>query len=137
LEVNRVLLDTSGYSAFLRGDIRIHRRLQEADAIFVNPIILGELKSGFARGRHRHRNEQELERFLASPRVEVVPIDEGTSERYAVLLNSLRSAGTPIPTNDVWIASSAMQYGLQLVTTDHHFRKVREVLVQWFDPSAG
>lgn len=135
--MSRVLLDTSAYSALLRGDVRVHRRAREADVLFVNPIILGELRSGFSRGRHRDKNEQELAAFLASPRVEVVAIDEGTSERYAAIVNSRRSAGTPIPTNDIWIAASAMQHGLQLVTLDQHFRAVSQILVDWLDPTSS
>jgi len=41
----------------------------------------------------------------------------------------LRRSGTPIPTNDIWIAASAMQFGLTVVTTDEHFRNVGEILV--------
>lgn len=133
--MSRVLLDTSAYSAFLRGDTRIRRCVQEADELFVNPVILGELKASFLRGRHRKKNERELTSFLASPRVRVVVLDEGTSERYAAILDSLRSAGTPIPTNDVWIAANAMQHGLRVATTDQHFRKVSQILVEWFGPA--
>ncbi|MBX3424918.1 MAG: PIN domain-containing protein [Pirellulales bacterium] len=32
--------------------------------------------------------------------------------------------GTPIPTNDVWIAAQALQHNLTLDTRDEHFRKV-------------
>jgi predicted nucleic acid-binding protein len=39
------------------------------------------------------------------------------------------TAGTPIPTNDFWIAASAMQYGLTVVTTDAHFLKIPQILV--------
>lgn len=60
--------------------------------------------------------------------------DAETSERYAVILDSLREAGTPIPTNDVWIAASAMQHGLRLLTTDAHYRNVAQVIVDYLDP---
>jgi predicted nucleic acid-binding protein len=50
-------------------------------------------------------------------------MDDETAERYAVILNSLWTAATPIPTHDMWIAASAMQYGLTVVTTDAHFLK--------------
>jgi predicted nucleic acid-binding protein len=60
-----------------------------------------------------------------------VPIDEETSDRYAVIRNSLRKAGTPIPTNDIWIAATAMQYGLTVATTDPHFQKVTQILVEY------
>ncbi len=130
--MSRILLDTSAYSEILRGDVRIARAMQEADEIAVNAIVLGELKAGFSRGRHRERNERELAEFLASPRVHVLVIDGETADRYAFILNSLRSAGTPIPTNDAWIAASAMQHGLRVVTTDQHFREVSQILVDWF-----
>jgi len=95
-------------------------------------VVLGELYAGFASGRHRRKNEQELRLFLSSPRVRLVNIDDETAERYALVLNGLRSAGTPIPTNDVWIAASAMQYGVVVVTTDGHYEKVAQVLVERF-----
>ncbi len=135
--MSRILLETSGYSAFLRGHAGILRSIQEADEIFVNSIVLGELKFGFRKGKRRRKNERELATFLASPRVRIVGVDEETSERYAVILDALRSAGTPIPTNDVWIASSAMQHGLQVVTTDGHFRKVAQILVDSFGAEEG
>ena len=72
-----------------------------------------------------------LKQFLASPRVRVVDMDEETAERYAVILNSLWKIGRPIPTNDLWIAASAMQYGLTILTTDAHFNHVAQVLVHY------
>lgn len=130
-----IFLDTSAYSALLRGHPGIHRLVQETDEIFVNSIVLGELKALFLRGRHRRKNEKELALFLASPRVRVANLDEETADRYAAIVNSLRTAGTPIPTNDVWIAASVMQHGLRLVTLDEHFRKVPQILVLLFEPS--
>jgi predicted nucleic acid-binding protein len=38
----RLLVDTSAYSAFMRGHGEIKAALQEADEIFVNSIVLGE-----------------------------------------------------------------------------------------------
>ena len=128
----RVMLDTSAYSAFMRGHDEVHHALRQADEIYLCPIILGELLAGFSRGRHRKKNEKELEQFLSSPRVAIVDLDQGTAERYAVILNSLWKAGTPIPTNDLWIAASAMQHGLRLLTTDAHFQKVIQVIVDYF-----
>ena len=58
-----------------------------------------------------------------------MPLDEGTSERYAVIVQALREAGTPIPTNDLWIAASAMQHGLKVLTTDAHFKKVAQIVL--------
>jgi predicted nucleic acid-binding protein len=108
--------------------------VQRADEIFVTPVVVGELLAGFLRGRNRRKNQRELDAFLASPRVGVVTIDAETAERYAVIITALRAAGTPIPTNDVWIAASAMQHGLRVTTTDTHYTQVPQILVDYFPP---
>lgn len=130
-----VMLDTSAYSAFMRGHPEVKLALQQAEEISINPVVLGELRAGFMRGRHRKKNERELRNFLSSPRVSVVDMNEDTAERYAVILNSLWSAGTPIPTNDIWIAASAMHHGLRVLTTDAHYQSVTHVIVDYFDAS--
>lgn len=127
----RVLLDTSAYSAFMLGHPECKLALQQADQIYFTPVVLGELLAGFIRGKWRRKNERELRTFLSSPRVQVIDVDADTAERYAVILSGLWKAGTPIPTNDIWIAASAMQHGLRLLTRDAHFRQVPQVLVDY------
>lgn len=127
--MTRLLLDTSAYSALLRGHEEVQKRLRRAEEIFINPIVLGELRAGFGRGRQGKRNEGYLQRFISSSRVTILSIDAETSERYAFILNSLWEAGTPAPTNDIWIAASAMQHGLALLTTDSHFLRISQVIV--------
>lgn len=133
--MTRVILDTSAYSAFMRGHPEVKLALQQAEEVYLNPVILGELLAGFMRGKRRKKNERELQTFLSSPRVIVVDVDEETAERYAVILNSLWNAGTPIPTNDIWIAASAMQHGVHLLTTDAHYQTVTQVIVDYFEAS--
>jgi predicted nucleic acid-binding protein len=48
-----------------------------------------------------------LREFLANPVVEVLDVDEEVSRHYADIVTDLRTAGTPIPTNDIWIAATA------------------------------
>ena len=132
--MKRILLDTSAYSAFMRGNGKVKSIIQEALEIHLSPVVLGELKAGFRRGRHRRKNEAELETFMSSPRVSVPEIDEETADGYAEILNDLKEAGTPIPTNDLWIAASAMQHGIRVVTSDAHFKNVRRILVEKIDP---
>lgn len=130
MEKSKVVLDTSAYSAFLRGHEDVKRAVQEADELYLTPVILGELYAGFALGKHEKKNRAVLRDFLASPRVKTVDIDDETAERYAAIVTYLREAGTPIPTNDLWIAASAMQHGLKVLTTDSHYQKVPQVIVQ-------
>lgn len=133
--MSRLMLDTSAYSAFMRGNTEIKLALQTVEDICVNPIILGELLAGFRRGGRLRKNQEELRVFLSSPRVRVLSLDEETADRYAVILDSLWRAGTPIPSNDLWIAASAMQHGLRILTTDAHYRKVPQILVDYVEPS--
>ena len=135
MEQNRVILDTSAYSAFLRGSSEIRYSIQQADEIFLNPIILGELLAGFMIGKSEKRNRAILQGFLSSPRVKVIEIDGETSERYAAIISLLYKEGTPIPTNDVWIAASAMQHGLKVLTTDNHYLKVPHIITEYYQVS--
>lgn len=132
MEEKRIMLDTSAYSAFLRGNAEIKSSLQQASEIFLNPVILGELLAGFLMGKREKKNRTVLQEFLSSSRVKVVEIDEETSERYAVIINYLRKEGTPIPTNDLWISASAMQYGLKVLTTDSHYLKVPQIITEYY-----
>jgi len=128
--MKRVLLDTSAYSSLFRGDERMKRTLQEVEETALTPVILGELLAGFTGGRFEARNRELLKEFLETPRVRVYPIDGETSERYAAVWLHLREQGTPIPTNDLWIAASAMQHGLSVLTADRHFLKIPQVLTR-------
>jgi tRNA(fMet)-specific endonuclease VapC len=133
MEKRKVMMDTSAYAEFLRGSPGVKEAVQQADEIIFNPVVLGELMAGFLMGRNEKRNRAILKDFLSSPRVTIAEIDEETSERYAVIVHSLRIKGTPIPTNDLWIAASAMQYGLKVLTTDKHYLKVSQIITEYFE----
>lgn len=128
--MSRFLLDTSAYSGFKRGNAPVREAVRDADALFVNAIILGELRAGFRGGGDQQRNDRELNLFLRSPRVRILDVDAETSDRYAVILSSLRRAGTPVATNDIWIAASAMQHGLPVLTGDADFEKIVQIVVR-------
>lgn len=132
--MSRVLLDTSAYSAMRRGDERLLAPIQQASEVFMTPVLIGELLFGFRGGAHAPRNRALLREFLESPRVAVLPLDEETAERYAVVRDYLRQQGTPVPVNDLWIAASAAQHGLRLLTLDAHFKRIPQALVEYFEP---
>ncbi len=132
--MSRLLLDTTAYSAMCRGDDRLAEPLREASEVALTPVVLGELLYGFARGRLERENHRLLRAFLETERVRVVAIDEETAERYAAIRDHLRRQGTPIPTNDLWIAASAAQHGLTVLSLDKHFKDVPQILLRYFDP---
>ena len=71
--------------------------------------------------------EANLVRFLDSRRVDLVFADEGTTHHYAQLFHQLRRQGTPIPTNDLWIAALVVQHDLHLFARDAHFDHLSQI----------
>ena len=72
-------------------------------------------------------NERVFEQFLHRERVEVVLPTMETTRHYANLFRQLRTAGTPIPTNDLWIAAIVMQHDLRLYSRDKHFEVLPQI----------
>lgn len=82
---------------------------------------------GFALGHHRDQNEEILHEFLINPAVEELSVDGEVSRHYAEIVVDLRQAGTPIPTNDIWIAAIAARAGAVVLSYDNHFETVARV----------
>ena len=123
-----VALDTNAYSDFMRGKAERVDVVRAAHSICLPLIVLGELRAGFAAGRRESTNAANLQRFLNSPRVSVLLPDEQTTHHYARLYLHLRARGLAIPTNDLWIASLAVQHDLVLCTSDSHFDQMPQVV---------
>ncbi|MCP4682072.1 MAG: type II toxin-antitoxin system VapC family toxin [Desulfobacterales bacterium] len=122
--MKNVLIDTNIYSHAMRGDPDTIYVLQKAREVAICTISIGELLSGFKGGSREQENRGELDEFLDAPRVQIHHIDENTAEFYAEILNTLKEKGTPIPTNDIWIAAVAFQHGLRLFSKDGHFENI-------------
>jgi predicted nucleic acid-binding protein len=119
--MKHLLIDTNVYVAFKRNDLKVIELLRQADSIAVNTVVLGELLTGFKGGIREAANRHELDQFLDSPRVEMLVLDESSADFFALVFNTLKQIGMPVPTNDIWIAASAMQHGRTLATLDSHF----------------
>lgn len=117
----RVALDTNRYTDFSRGEAKIVETLELADEVWLPFIAIGELRAGFAVGTQGPQNEAALRRFLLKPGVDVLYADEQTTHHYATIYRQLRKQGTPIPTNDMWIAALVLQHSLALCARDAHF----------------
>jgi predicted nucleic acid-binding protein len=124
-----ILIDTNIYTHALRGEQETISVLQQVQEIGICSISIGELLSGFKAGTREKKNREELAEFLDAPRVKIFGIDEDTAEFYATILDELRKKGKPVPTNDVWIASVAFQYGFPLFTKDRHFEQISGLIL--------
>ena len=128
--MSRFVLDTSAYSHFKRGAADAVDALSHARWIGVPAVVLGELLVGFALGRRRAENERELKTFLDQPVVELVEVSEEVARAWAEIIVALRAAGTPLPTNDVWIAATAACVGAPVLTYDEHFERIGRIGVR-------
>ena len=122
-------MDTNFYTAFKRNDAEAANLVKRAEYIGVNTVILGELFAGFRCGTKETQNRIELDQFLDSARVDTIVLDDETAEFYAQVFSELRQKGRPIPSNDLWLAASALQHGLALATYDDHFSSINGLLL--------
>ena len=125
--MSRLCLDTSAYSNFKRGDERSKELVDGAEWIGLPAIVVGELWTGFVLGRRREENARELEEFMANAVVVELSVDSQVARIYGEIVADLRSAGTPVPTNDIWIAAVAARAGATVLTYDNHFEAISRV----------
>lgn len=123
----RVLLDTNRLTDAFRGVPAVVKSLEQAAEIWIPFVALAEIKAGFLGGSRAAANEALLSSFLRLPGVGMLYPDAETTDAYARLFWQLRRAGTPVPTNDLWIASLAVQHQLVLLSRDEHFAKLPQV----------
>jgi tRNA(fMet)-specific endonuclease VapC len=119
-----ILLDTNRLTDALRADQAAVEVVEFAARVCIPFVTLAEIKAGFLRGTKAENNERLLTRFLGLPGVEVLFADHETTDVYARLFAQIRNAGAMMPTNDLWIASLAIQHHLALATRDRHFNNV-------------
>ena len=118
----RALLDTSAAVAFLRGDQVLIERVTRLDEVCTSVVAVGELLYG---ARHSSNPAANLERVSSfASAMPVFPCDDDTAEVYARVKQDLRAKGRPIPDNDLWIASTAIQHDLVLINQDAHFDQI-------------
>ncbi len=126
----RYLLDTNVIVDFFKGDQAIRLNLGQGE-FFIPSIVIGELYYGaYASGlvTKREKRLNELSSFLSI--FPVLEVGEKTANHYGFIKSQLKSMGKPIPENDIWIAAMAIENGLPLVTRDHHFTNLPELIIE-------
>ena len=120
----KILLDTSAYVGFKRKIEEVVDIIANAELILFSPIVLGELIFGFRNGNRFKENMVDLNNFLEHEVVKIILIGKTTSDRYSRIALHLKHQGTPIPSNDIWIAAQAMEHGAEIITLDQHFENI-------------
>ena len=119
------LLDTNAYVELLKGNVEVASLVRSAEQLVFSIVVVGELLFGFRNGNRYDKNLALLDEFLSQPWVELQLVTRTTADRFGRVAAALRKAGTPIPTNDIWIAAHVFETGAELITFDRHFDSVR------------
>ncbi len=114
-----MILDTNAVSAWAEGLATVEASLRYADRLVVPSIVLGEYYFGIRQSRYRSRYEAWLRRYL--PLTEIAVVTSATADAYANIRLELKQLGTPIPSNDAWVAALARQHSLPVLSNDAHF----------------
>lgn len=133
--MSSILLDTNAYIRYLGGDQRVLDELGRADTVFMSVFVLGELFAGFSGGSRARQNRATLDAFVGRLSVQILDATRETAEVFGTLRESMKKAGTPLPTNDLWIAAHAFETGSVLVTFDEHFDRIPNLRVLRFASS--
>ncbi|MBN1686884.1 MAG: type II toxin-antitoxin system VapC family toxin [Spirochaetales bacterium] len=120
-------IDTNRYRDFVDGEPRTVAVFRSAPKIFVPFAVVAELRAGFAVGTRGAENQRIFEHFLHRERVQVLMPTMETTRHYANLYRQLKAAGTPIPTNDLWIAAIVVEHDLTLFSRDSHFEALPQI----------
>ena len=122
--MKKISLDSNAYTFYIKGYSIIEKELERADKVYISTIVLGELLAAFKKGKKEKESLKFLEKFLSKLTVEILPVSRETAEIYGQIKSLLDKQGTPIPSNDLWIAANAIETGSVLLTYDKHFLEV-------------
>jgi tRNA(fMet)-specific endonuclease VapC len=129
------LIDSDRVADYLKGHPEAVILLNQLwpDGIAISIITYAEVYEGIYYGRDAARNEAIFDRFVRG--VRVLPITRGVAQEFARLRGHLRARGQIIPQPDLFIAATAIQYNLLLVTRNlRHFTSDRFPSLRIYSP---
>jgi tRNA(fMet)-specific endonuclease VapC len=121
----KYLLDANSAIDVLNGKLDLDARQGDGDEIYLSANVVGELYFGAEKSGRPEANRAAIQSLSA--RFPVLPCTEDTAGHYARVRNRLRLRGKPIPENDLWIAATAFEHDLELVTRDGHFEQIEDL----------
>lgn len=126
----RYLLDTNIVIALLNGEQSVRKGIEAAEEVFLPVIAVGELYFGAENSGRPQENLALIDQFVQARTL--LPCDMAVAREYGRIKNVLKTQGTPIPENDIWIAAIGMRHGLIVATRDNHFLQIAELrIVSW------
>lgn len=118
-----MILDTNSLSAIAEAEPRAVSAFSQAQSTAIPVVVLGEYLFGIAQSRLRIEYEKWVRHVLRT--FVVLDVTSDTAAKYAEVRLELKRSGTPIPSNDMWIAALCRQHALPLLSQDRHFDSVK------------
>ena len=119
-----LVLDSNALIALFDGDEGIREIISSAEKVLVPAVVLGEIQLGINSTKRGRTTQKALEKFLDQPFVEILDVGSETASCFVTIMKYLMEHGTPIPTDDVWIAAGTLETGSVLLTRDGHFSNI-------------
>ena len=111
------LIDTVIIIAYLNGEKHIIEKFKTIN-INISCISVGELVAGASSSRDREKNLHKISILLK--KAKVYKINKDISYHYGLIKSHQEKIGKVIPINDYWIAATAKEHDLILVSRDKH-----------------
>lgn len=95
----------------------------------MNFVTYGELLKGVHGSQNPQKSQANLDRITKN--IKVLFADMTVCEQYGKWANTLKTKGTPIGNNDLWIASHALAVGAVVVTRNgREFERIADLTVE-------
>jgi tRNA(fMet)-specific endonuclease VapC len=128
------LLDTNTVSYLIKRHPQVTQHLLAVPmhSVCISAITAGELAFGLAKRPEAVALKAAVNEFLR--RVEVLPWDATVALTYGALRAQMQSKGTPLAALDMQIAAHALHVNATLITSDHAFLHIDQLLVEdWIE----
>ena len=127
---SRYMLDTNTVSHLLKQhpNVAQHVIAVPMASLCISAITAGELLYGLARRPDAVGLLAAVTELMR--RVDVLPWDASTAERYGILRADLDRAGKPLGSLDLLIAAHALTAGAVLVTNDRAFSQIVQLQIE-------
>jgi tRNA(fMet)-specific endonuclease VapC len=109
-------------------DLKAKFHTVKTENCLISEITLAELKFGVENSQNKEKNQKALDNFLSG--IKIIPIFQAI-EYYAKEKARLRKSGKSIDDFDLLIGSTAVTFGLKMVTNNtNHFDRIKGIKLE-------
>ncbi len=122
-----ISLDTNIVIRIFKNDPLVTNKLTSFPIFYLPIPVIAELLFAARNSLRTEENLASYNEFIDTCRV--LNITKTTADLYSVIRLDLKRKGSPIPENDIWIASVCKEHNMTIATGDAHFDNVEGLKV--------